>query len=325
MNNHLRFAGFALSALLCALSLTVATPAAAQDKDKDKIEKCAAPYGTLAVNEPTDEVLIWLRRYDLGSPSALIRIYAQESNCFIVVERGKGMQNLQQERALGASGELQSGSNMGKGQMVAADFVLTPYVQFADNNAGGVGGALGGITRRAGLGIGGALKFKEAQSSITLSSTRTGVQVAAAEGKARQRDFSLGGLGIAGGLLGAAGAYSSTAEGKVIAASLLDNYNGIVGKVQSNSTLKPLSADRVAALTGGGEAPAAGAGFNEGDVIHSKIDGVKLMATASDTAKVIATLKKTDELVIMGVAKDGYIKVLGSMGEGFVKTALIAK
>jgi hypothetical protein len=321
MTNYARFTMFTLSALLCAASLTVATPAAAQDKDK--IEKCPAPYGTLAVNEPTEEVLYWLRRYDLGSPSALIRIYAQESNCFIVVERGKGMQNLQQERALGASGELQSGSNMGKGQLVAADFVLTPYVQFADNNAGGVGGAIGGITRRAGIGVGGALKFKEAQSSITLSSTRTGVQVAAAEGKARQRDFSLGGLGIAGGLLGAAGAYSSTAEGKVIAASLLDNYNGIVGKVQSNSTLKPMSADRVAAL--GGEAPAAGAGFNEGDVIHSKIDGVKLMATASDTAKVVATLKKTDELVVMGAASGGYIKVLGAMGEGFVKTALIMK
>src|SRR5687768_6167439 len=201
MTNHSRFAGSALSALLCALSLTVAVPAGAQDKsdnDKNKIDKCAAPYGTLAVNEPTDEVLRWLRGYQLGSPSALIRIYAQESNCFIVVERGKGMQNLQQERALGASGELQSGSNMGKGQLVAADFVLTPYVQFADNNAGGVGGALGGISRRAGIGIGGALKFKEAQSSITLSSTRTGVQVASAEGKARQRDFSLGGLGIAG-------------------------------------------------------------------------------------------------------------------------------
>ena len=49
------------------------------------------------------------------------------------------------------------------------------------------------------------------------------------------------------------------------------------------------------------------------------------MATASDTSKVIATLKKTDELVIMGPPKDGYIKVLGPMGEGFVKTALIAK
>ncbi|MSO49202.1 MAG: hypothetical protein EXQ49_04770 [Acidobacteria bacterium] len=65
---------------------------------------------------------------------------------------------------------------MGKGQMVAADFVLTPYVQFADNNAGGVGGAVGGaLGRRVGIGVGGSLKFKEAESSITLSSTRTGV------------------------------------------------------------------------------------------------------------------------------------------------------
>lgn len=316
---------FAVSALICFAALTMAVPVSAQDdKDKNKIEKCPTPYGTLAVNEPTDEVLGWLRRYSLESPSALIRIYAQESNCFVVVERGRGMQNLQQERALGASGELQSGSNMGKGQMVAADFVLTPYVQFADNNAGGVGGAVGGaLGRRVGIGVGGSLKFKEAESSITLSSTRTGVQVASAQGKARQRDFSLGGLGIAGGLLGGAGAYSSTAEGKVIAASLLDNFNAVVGKVQASS-LKPMAADRVAAL-GGGESPAAGSGFNEGDVVHSKIDGVKLMATASDTSKVIAALKKSDELVVMGSAAGGYIKVLGSMGEGFVKAVLVAK
>jgi len=318
MKNRSRVAVFTLG---CMCVLTAAVPASAQDKDK--IEKCPMPYGTLAVNEPTDEVLGWLRRYSLGSPSALIRIYAQESNCFVVVERGKGMENLQQERALGASGELQSGSNMGKGQMVAADFVLTPYVQFADNNAGGVGGAVGGIGRRVGIGIGGSLKFKEAESSITLSSTRTGVQVASAEGKARQRDFSLGGLGIAGGLLGGAGAYSSTAEGKVIAASLLDNYNAIVAKVQASS-LKPMAADKVAAL-GGGESPAAGSGFNEGDVVHAKIDGVKLMATASDTSKVIVALKKSDELVVMGSAAGGYIKVLGSMGEGFVKAVLVAK
>jgi len=210
MSNHPRLAGFVLSALL---SLAVAMPAGAQeksDKDKNQIEKCAAPYGTLAVNEPTDEVLAWLRGYQLGSPSALIRIYAQESNCFVVVERGRGMQNVQQERALGASGELQSGSNMGKGQMVAADYVLTPYIQFSDPNAGGVGGVVGGIGRRVGLGVGGGLKFKEAQTSITLSSVRTSVQVAAAEGKAKQRDFSLGGLGIAGGLLAGAGAYCAS-------------------------------------------------------------------------------------------------------------------
>ena len=327
MNNRSRFAGIAVPALLCAVSMTVAVPAGAQDKndkDKNKISKCAAPYGTLAVNEPTDEVVAWLRNYKLDSPSALIRIYAQESNCFIVVERGRGMQNVQQERALGTSGELQQGSNMGKGQMVAADYVLTPYVQFSDPNAGGAGGVVGGIGRRVGLGVGGGLKFKEAQTSITLSSVRTSVQVAAAEGKAKQRDFSLGGLGIAGGLFAGAGTYSSTAEGKVIAASLLDNYNAIVEKVTSNSSLKPMSAERATALAGG-EAPVAGATFGEGDVIHSKIDGVKLMATASDTSKVIATLKKTDELVIMGPPKDGYVKVLGPMGEGFVKTALIIK
>ena len=320
MSNSRIVVGTFASAVM-ALCCVAPAPAAAQDKDK--IEKCPAPYGTLAVNEPTSEVLAWLRRYDLDSPAALIRIYAEASNCFIVVERGKGMQNLQQERALGASGELQSGSNMGKGQMVAADLVLTPYVQFADNNAGGVGAAAGGLGRGLGVGVGGGLKFKEAQSSITLSSTRTGVQVAAAEGKARQRDFSLGGLGIAGGLLGGVGAYSSSAEGKVIAASLLDNFNAIVVKVRANTSMRPMSADQVAALTGG--APAAGAGFNEGDVVKSKIDGVKLMATASDASKVIATLKKTDELVVMGAATGGFIKVIGSMGEGFVKVALIAK
>jgi hypothetical protein len=311
-----------VAAAASAVALCFAAPVSAQEKDR--IEKCAVPYGTLAVNEPTDEVLIWLRRYDLESPSALIRVYAQESNCFIVVERGRGMENLMQERQLGSSGELQSGSNMGKGQMVAADLVLTPYVQFSDGNAGGVGAAAGGVLgRRLGVGVGGGLKFKEASTNITLSSTRTGVQVASAEGKARQRDFSLGGLGIAGGLIGGLGAYSSTAEGKVVAASLLDNFNGIVAKVKSNSAMRPMSADQVAALTGG--APVAGSGFNEGDVVRPKIDGIKMLATASDSGKEVATLKKADELVVMGAAAGGFIKVLGAMGEGFVKVALVAK
>lgn len=308
-----------VAAAACGVVCVLATPAAAQDK----IEKCPAPYGTLAVNEPTDEVLAWLRRYDLGSPAALIRVYAQESNCFIVVERGKGMANVMQERQLGATGELQTGSNMGKGQMVAADLVLTPYIQFSDDNAGGVGGGVGVLGRRLGVGVGGGLKFKEATTSITLSSTRTSVQVAAAEGKARQRDFSLGGLGIGGGLIGGVGAYSSSAEGKVIAASLLDNFNAIVGKVKGNPAMRPMSADQIAALTGG--APVAGSGFNEGDVVTPKIDGVKIMATASDDSKVVATIKKNDELVVMGAASDGFIKVIGAMGEGFVKAALVAK
>ena len=61
-----------------------------------------------------------------------------------MVERGQGMQNMMQERALADSGQLRNSSNIGGGQMVAADFVMTPTVVFSDNNAGGVGGALGG-------------------------------------------------------------------------------------------------------------------------------------------------------------------------------------
>ena len=65
-------------------------------------------------------MLIALSRYNLRSPVGLIRMMIQQSNCFIVVERGVGMQNMMQERALAASGgELRQDSNMGGGQMVS--------------------------------------------------------------------------------------------------------------------------------------------------------------------------------------------------------------
>ena len=42
-----------------------------------------------------------------------------------MVERGLGMQNMMQERALAKSGELKQDSNVGGGQMVSADYILT--------------------------------------------------------------------------------------------------------------------------------------------------------------------------------------------------------
>jgi hypothetical protein len=50
--------------------------------------------------EPQSHVLAHLSRYRLGSPVGLIRLMIQQSNCFLVVERGVGMQNMMQERAL---------------------------------------------------------------------------------------------------------------------------------------------------------------------------------------------------------------------------------
>ena len=90
------------------------------------LEHCDKPMGALAVVEPQNQVSQSLSRYGLQSPTGLIRMMVQQSNCFIVVERGMAMQNMMQERALAESGELREGSNVGGGQMVSADFVLTP-------------------------------------------------------------------------------------------------------------------------------------------------------------------------------------------------------
>jgi curli biogenesis system outer membrane secretion channel CsgG len=319
-----------LPAVVAGAALLAAPPAAvAQSKDNKSntgnVETCTMPYGTIAINEPHEQSMIWLRNYQLGSPSSLLRTFAQRSNCFVVVERGVGMQNIEQERALASSGELQSGQNFGKGQIVAADYLMTPAIQSSNNNAGGVGGLGGIIGGRAGAIVGGGLKFKEATTSITVASARTSVQIAANEGRARQRDFGIGGIFAAGGLLGGAGGYSNTAEGKVIAAGLLDNFNAVVTDLKANSNLKPMSASRLAALQGGESTAEGGSGSaaNSGDVMVPKIAGVKIMRTASDAAPVVATLTRGEEVVYLGEESAGFYKVQGAGGEGWVKKALM--
>lgn len=74
--------------------------------DAGKVEKCDAPKGTLAVVEPQDAVLQALSRIGLQSPTGMIRLIVQQSNCFQIVERGAAFQNLMQERALAAAIKL---------------------------------------------------------------------------------------------------------------------------------------------------------------------------------------------------------------------------
>ena len=291
------------------------------------LRKCAQPLGAIAVVEPQDYVMASLARFSLQSPTSLIRLMIQQSNCFIVVERGVGMQNMMQERALADSGQLRSRSNIGQGQMVAADFLLTPSVVFSDNNAGAVGGAIGGLLGgKAALigGLVGGLKFKEAQTSMLVADARSGVQVAAAEGSARKADLGLGAFMGGGGGVGGLGGYASTAEGKVIAASLADNYNNIVGVIEGDPNLRRNVGTLGQEAAAGGSAQ-AGVGANEGDVIYPKINNVKLLAQPSDAAKVVAVLSKSDELVYMGEEKSGYLKVEGGMGGGWVKKALTTR
>jgi hypothetical protein len=312
-----------------------AGPSGAQGAASD-LERCDKPMGAMAVVEPQSHVLVGLARYQLGSPVGLIRLMVQQSNCFLVVERGVGMQNMMQERGLQNSGELRAESNVGKGQMVTADYILTPAVVFSENNAGGVGGGLGGIGalfgnagRAVGViagGVAGGLKFKEAQTTMLVADARSSLQVAAAEGSASKADFRLGGfvggLGVGGGGGAALGGYSNTNEGKVIAASFLDNYNGIVKSVRNSPSLQR-NVGTLAEETG--SKTKAGDVFKEGDVLRPKIANVKLLAKPVETGEPVAMLSRGDELIFMGKEQDGFVHVETSRGGGWVKKILVTR
>ena len=209
--------------------------------------------------------------------------------------------------------------------MVTADFVLTPSVVFSESNAGGIGGALGGLLggrNRVLGGIVGGLKFKEAQTSMLLADTRSGLQVAAAEGSTKKADLNLGAFLGGGGAAGGIGGYGNTNEGKIIAAALMDNYNNIVNAVRGD----PALARGVGSLhEEAGKVTKAGAVYNEGDVLSPKITGVKLMAAPADGGKVLATLQRGAELIFLGDEKGGYLKVQGPDAEGWVKKILVNK
>jgi hypothetical protein len=289
-------------------------------------EHCDKPMGAMAVVEPQDYVAQSLSRYGLQSPTGLIRMMIQQSNCFIVVERGIGMQNMMQERALAESGELRQNSNMGGGQMVSADFVLTPAVVFQENDAGGVGGALGGLIggnrgRLVGA-VAGGVKFKEAQTSMLVADARSGVQVAAAEGSAKKADLRLGAALFGSSAAGALGGYSNTNEGKMLAASLLDNYNNVVRSVRGQPSLQR---DVGSLADEAGKKTKGGAVFNEGDTIVPKIGNLKVYSQPSEASKALATLSKGEEMIFMGEEKDGYLKIESGSGGGWVKKVLVTR
>jgi hypothetical protein len=294
----------------------------------DNLEHCDKPMGAVAVVEPQDYVMQALGHYGLSSPSGLIRMMIQQSNCFLVVERGIGLQNVQQERALAGAGQTRAGSNMGGGQMVTADFILTPSVVFSEGNAGGVGagigGALGGMFGGAGRVFGavaGGLKFKEAQTTMILSDARSTVQVAAAEGSTRKADLNLGAslFGASGG--GGVGGYGNTNEGKIIAAAFLDNYKKIVAVVRGDPSLqRNVGTLKEEAASGG--STQAGEVFNEGDVIVPKIGNIKMFA-AADGVKAIGAIQKGEELVVVGAEKNGYVNVQSGEATGWVKKVLV--
>lgn len=225
--------GFAAPKMGSQSAKTTATGAVAGSSTQNAnpaLEHCDASLGTMSVVE--DTASSWYTylttQWQLGPTTPVLKMLAQQSNCFIVVERGRAMHNVMQERQLRDSGELRQQSNFQKGQMVAADYAMSPSITFSNNNAGGIGAAVGGLFGSVGAAIGGSLKSKEASTILTLIDNRSSVQLAAAEGSAKNVDIAaMGGL-FGGGVGGGLGGYTNTSEGKVIVAAFTDSYNNLV-------------------------------------------------------------------------------------------------
>jgi curli biogenesis system outer membrane secretion channel CsgG len=210
-----------------------AGPAGAKGANQSLV-KCDAPVATLALAENPNGYTM-SSSYNLpSSPVPLVRLLAQQSGCFRVVDRSAGLHGTIQEQQLKESGILRKqGNTVEKGKGYEAQYTLIPNLTFSEQDAGrSLGGVLAHIpvVRDLGalIGIVEQIKFKEAQVALLLTDNETTEQVAAATGSARTTDLGLGGLAF-GGMGGAGGmGWSNTNEGKVIAAAFLDAHNKLV-------------------------------------------------------------------------------------------------
>jgi hypothetical protein len=231
-----RFAFIAAAMAVAGL----AAPAMAGDKIENQkgstksaeIPKCSKSLGSIALVD--GEGKGWLA-YELGAPSTLLKTFVSRSGCFKLVDRGAGMDALEKERALAAGGSLQKGSNMGQGQVKAADYVLVADIAGGNQNAGGsalgavAGGLIGG---RFGALAGGIKTSKvEAQTVLSVMNVRTSEVEATVEGFAKKTDLSFGGGGFIGWGGAGGGAYESTEVGKVVGLAFLDAYRQLVGQM----------------------------------------------------------------------------------------------
>lgn len=230
--------------LIGGVSLTVAATgaeaaSAQQQRAKQiaEIPRCGAKLGTIAVEEPQRN---WWSELRLGSPEALIKVLVDRSGCFDLVDRGAGLAAAQRERALASGGQLQQGSNIGGGQIAAADYVLIPDILSQNSRASGnrIGGALGGLLGGPLVGaIAGGLSFNSSTADVALTVTdvRSTRQLATLEGHGKKTDIGFSaGAGLFGGAgFGAGGAsgYNNTEIGQVIMLAYVDAYSQLVDQL----------------------------------------------------------------------------------------------
>jgi len=290
-----------------AASMALAGMAQAADKAPPEIPKCDKKIGTVTVTEPVNN---WWTGLELESPEALIKVFVMESGCFTLVDRGKGLAAAGAERALASSGELRAGSNVGKGQIKAADYVLVPDVVNRNARAGGknIGGLLGGVIGGvAGAVVGGVnLKSKTADVVLTLTDVRSTEQVSLQQGHAKKTDLGWGAGG--GGFFGAfaaagASSYANTDIGQVVTAAYYEAFVKLVNDVRQ---IKPdAKADNVQQAV-------------------AMAQPGRLLATPSNAGQVVRDLAAGAMLYPTGEKQGPFWKVQDELGnEGWVPMGLL--
>ena len=210
-----------------------AGPAGAQNASHE-LMSCDAPVATMALVENPNGYSM-AGGYNLPrSPVPLVRLIAQQSGCFRIVDRAAGLKATIEEQKLKDAGVLGNAVKVRKGQGYAAQYTITPSLTFSEQDAGReLGGVLGHIpVLNKFVGLADSVKLKEAQVALLLTDNETTEQIAAATGSVRVTDLGMAGLmlGRAGGAAGAG--WSNTNEGKVIAAAFLDAHNQLVTQVR---------------------------------------------------------------------------------------------
>ncbi|SFS02334.1 CsgG/HfaB family protein [Sphingomonas jatrophae] len=230
------------------------------------VPKCARKIGTLSIANG-DDPSGW-SQFSLAPPAKLLKVLVQRSGCFNLVDRGTGLNAAQLERDIGGGMGLQRGSNVGRGQIKSADYVLVAEVQAADKNAGGsgigaglgraVGGWMGGIV--GGIGS----KKLEANTVLSLTNVRTTETVAVEEGHAAKNDITFGGgaltgLGNGWGAGAIGGGYEDTDIGRIVTLAFIEAYSklvqGIGGLQPGAAEAAPAKAFRATALVSLRKAP----------------------------------------------------------------------
>jgi curli biogenesis system outer membrane secretion channel CsgG len=205
-----------------------------QQATMNDVPHCLRKLGTVSVMDG-DDPSGWTQ-FQLTGPQKLIKVLVQRSGCFNLVDRGAGLSAAQRERDIGGGLGLQRRSNVGQGQIKAADYVLVAEVQAANRNSGGhaIGAGLGSFIGGPFGALAGGISSKkmEANTVLSLTNVRTTETIAVQDGYAAKNSISFGGGG--GGFWGSGGAalvgggYDNTDIGRIVTLAFIQAYSKMV-------------------------------------------------------------------------------------------------